>query len=89
VLATKPPLPNAGDPPMRSDRAILLAEATPHITLGTYTIERHGRFWKVVDAVGDLVCLTVYKRGAREVVRRLTGIAPGVSTAPATTINGL
>jgi len=36
-----------------------------------YTIARHYRFWEVRDAAGELVCLTVYKRGAEEVVRRL------------------
>ena len=37
-------------------------------------IERHGRtrFWAVYDEAGALVCLCVYKKGAREVVRRLT-----------------
>jgi hypothetical protein len=39
----------------------------------TFTIKRRNRFWEVVDAAGDLVCLTVYKRGAVEVVRRLEG----------------
>jgi hypothetical protein len=29
------------------------------------------RFWEVIDPWGQLVCLTVYKRGALEVVRRL------------------
>ena len=38
------------------------------------TITRHGRrFWAVYDACGELVCVTVYKKGAREVVRRLEG----------------
>jgi len=37
----------------------------------TYEIRRRKRFWEVVDSAGDLVCMTVYKRGAREVVRRL------------------
>lgn len=37
-----------------------------------YTIQRRGRFWEVLDPAGVLVCLTVYKRGAREVVRRLS-----------------
>jgi hypothetical protein len=37
----------------------------------TYTINRRGRFWEVRDAADTLVCLTVYKRGAREVIRRL------------------
>jgi hypothetical protein len=38
-----------------------------------YTIVKRtkSRWWEVRDAVGDLVCLTVYKRGAEEVVRRL------------------
>lgn len=36
-----------------------------------YTIKRRGKFWEVIDAEGELVCLTVYKRGAVEVVRRL------------------
>lgn len=39
-----------------------------------YTIKkRYGyRDWMVIDPQGELVCLTVYKRGAVEVVRRLT-----------------
>jgi hypothetical protein len=36
-----------------------------------YTILKHGRNWMVLDEQDDLVCLTVYKRGALEVVRRL------------------
>lgn len=36
-----------------------------------YTIRRRGKFWEVTDEAGELVCLTVYKRGAIEVVRRL------------------
>jgi hypothetical protein len=34
-------------------------------------IEKHGRFWKVLDASGALVCICVYKKGALEVVKRL------------------
>lgn len=37
----------------------------------TYTINRRGRFWEVRDGADTLVCLTVYKCGAREVIRRL------------------
>ncbi len=33
-------------------------------------IERRGRYWAVYDQ-DVLVCVTVYKRGASEVVRRL------------------
>jgi hypothetical protein len=29
------------------------------------------RWWEVRDPEGELVCLTVYRKGAREVVRRL------------------
>ena len=40
-----------------------------------YTIRKYGksRFWAVMDAAEELVCITVYKRGAREVVRRWAG----------------
>ena len=38
---------------------------------GTYAIRRRHRHWEVRDQSGDLVCLTVYKCGAEEVVRRL------------------
>jgi hypothetical protein len=38
----------------------------------TYTIERRDRHWEVRDPAGELVCLTVYKCGAREVVRRIS-----------------
>jgi hypothetical protein len=36
-----------------------------------YTIRKRGRNWMVLDAREVLVCITVYKRGAVEVVRRL------------------
>lgn len=36
-----------------------------------YTITRRNRHWEIRDLAGELVCLTVYKRGAEEVVRRL------------------
>ncbi|HEX6038117.1 hypothetical protein [Longimicrobium sp.] len=38
-----------------------------------YTIakRKRSRFWDVLDPSGRLVCVTVYKRGAEEVVRRL------------------
>lgn len=40
------------------------------------TITRYGtsRFWAVYDGL-ELVCVTVYKRGALEVVRRLVRAA--------------
>ena len=36
-----------------------------------YTIRKKDRNWMVLDPQGQLVCLTVYKRGAVGVVRRL------------------
>jgi hypothetical protein len=38
-----------------------------------YRVEKREwtRWWKVLDPAGELVCLTVYRRGAREVARRL------------------
>ena len=36
------------------------------------TIVKHGRYWAVYDPAGELVCITLYKKGAAEVVRRLT-----------------
>jgi hypothetical protein len=36
----------------------------------SFVIRRRKRFWEVIDPSGELVCLTVYKRGAFEVVRR-------------------
>ena len=40
-----------------------------------YIIERRHRYWQILDPLGELVCLTVYKRGVEVVVRRLTGSA--------------
>lgn len=44
---------------------------TQTLSLCGYLVQRRGRFWAVLDATESLVCLTVYKRGALEVVRRL------------------
>ena len=40
----------------------------------SYTVRKreYTRWWEVRDPAGELVCLTVYRRGAREVVRRLS-----------------
>jgi hypothetical protein len=37
-----------------------------------YAKKKDTRWWEVRDPAGELVCLTVYRRGAREVVRRLS-----------------
>jgi len=33
--------------------------------------QRKSRYWEVRDPQDELVCITVYKKGAAEVVRRL------------------
>ena len=43
----------------------------PPQTAASYTIRRHGRNWTVKDPADQLVCITVYRKGALEVVRRL------------------
>ncbi len=36
-------------------------------------IQKYGdRYWAVYDEEGNLVCVTVYKKGALEVLRRLS-----------------
>ena len=40
----------------------------------TYRIEPWGRFHALYDPDGKLVCVTVYRKGAVEVVRRLGGV---------------
>jgi hypothetical protein len=49
-----------------------------HTTI-SYSITRYGRYWAVHAPDEALVCVTVYQRGAREVVRRLQ---PVVDIAP-------
>ena len=46
-------------------------EITAQYQDSSFIVRRRKRFWEVVDQQGELVCLTVYKRGAFEVVRRL------------------
>jgi hypothetical protein len=55
---------SAGNPPHP-------APGVYSIDVGGFRITRRGRFWSVWDSQGQLVCLTVYKKGALEVVRRL------------------
>lgn len=43
----------------------------PAATQPGYTIRKHNRNWKVMDPAGQLVCITLYKKGAKEVIRRL------------------
>lgn len=53
------------------------SEPTATLSHGGFVVERRGRFWAVLDTAQSLVCLTVYKRGAIEVVHRL-----GASSSP-------
>jgi hypothetical protein len=46
-------------------------EAQPPFPLYVFRKRRNTRSWEVLDPQGELVCLTVYRKGAREVVRRL------------------
>lgn len=63
-MAMKPPV----------DRAAVSASQLS-ITPRACTIARYGRHWAVRDSTGALVCLTVYKRGAKEVVQRLSALS--------------
>lgn len=35
-------------------------------------LEKYDRYWAVYDAHEELVCVTVYKKGALEVIKRLS-----------------
>lgn len=39
-----------------------------------HSVTRHGRAWAVHDPAGELVALTLYRKGAAEVVRRLEAV---------------
>lgn len=47
----------------------------------SFIIRRRKRFWEIIDRRGELVCITVYKRGAIEVVRRLALAPEAIPTA--------
>jgi hypothetical protein len=48
-------------------------KVAPPEVLNGYQLEQYGnsRFWQVTDPAGELICVTVYKRGGREVMKRL------------------
>jgi len=59
---------------MRVTATVFSRRVLPPVPSGakpTYEVRRRGRFWEVLDSMGKLVCMTVYKRGAKEVIRRL------------------
>ena len=39
-------------------------------------LTKYGRFWAIYATDGTLICVTVYKKGALEVVRRLQSAQP-------------
>jgi hypothetical protein len=42
-------------------------------------IEKYSSYWAVYDNDNNLVCVTVYKKGAKEVLNRLSGEFGGYS----------
>ena len=42
------------------------------VKTGSPPAQTNSRWWEARDSAGERVCLTVYRRGAREVVRRLS-----------------
>lgn len=42
-------------------------------------IEKYGRYFAVYDHDGTLICVTVYKKGALEVIRRLGATTPSAA----------
>jgi hypothetical protein len=54
--------------PQKPKDPTLAAAAKPACTIVKQT---KSRWWEVRDPNDELVCLTVYRKGAREVVRRL------------------
>ena len=52
-----------------------VAPQPPPGNTGVYCIRKHGRAFAVYDPAGVLGCVVLYLRGAREVVRRLGGVA--------------
>lgn len=47
-----------------------------------YRIEKYGsRFWAVYDEQNLLIVVTLYKKGAAEVVRRLTALTTAASVS--------
>lgn len=57
------------------------SESNTTLGVGSFRIAKHGRLWELRDAAGELVCLTAYKKGAIEVVRRLSALPPKSANA--------
>lgn len=53
-------------------------------------IKKYGsRNWEVYDDFGNLICVTVYKKGALEVLNRLSGIETGNYSMPSINLKEL
>ena len=53
-------------------------------------IKKYGsRNWAVYDDFGNLICVTVYKKGALEVLNRLSGIETGNYSMPSINLKEL
>ena len=37
-------------------------------------LKSYGRYWAVYDETYELICVTLYKKGAQEVIRRLNAV---------------
>ena len=44
-------------------------------------LKSYGRYWAVYDEIYELVCVTLYKKGAKEVIRRLNAIEEALISA--------
>ncbi|WP_313559094.1 hypothetical protein [Ruminiclostridium cellobioparum] len=47
---------------------------------------RDTRYWAVFDDTDELICLTVYRKGAQEVIRRLSLSPAGATSAVERTV---
>lgn len=52
-------------------------------TLNGYTIEHYGRAFSVIDPQGELLCVTLYRKGARAVIARLADLESRLARATA------
>lgn len=57
--------------PLPPNRRIAITERIGVHPQPGYEIEKYERNWMVIAPAGQLVCITVYKKEALEVVRRL------------------
>lgn len=68
---------------MPSTREVEAGKNKP-LCLGSFSVVKRGRFWRVQDGDDQLVVTAVYRKGALEVVRRLlpADLRPLVDACP-------